>query len=188
MRRPPLGVVLWLGFLLLVAGCGGESLCKAVVGPQAHEAQARLSVDGRSRLARFTAVVAPALEDRGRVPLPTMVRGAWLALGGPACVAEPIDLDAAQRVFALLAEHFAGADVADWPAFAAALADRVGSNDHPSRTIPSACSSRSRATFVMPSLASTPVGASAAHSPMATNDRAPARVAHNATGSNDATL
>ena len=120
LRAPWCGLTL-TDLFALVAGCGGESLCKAVVGPQAHEAQARLSVDGRSRLARFTAVVAPALEDRGRVPLPTMVRGAWLALGGPACVAEPIDLDAAQRVFALLAEHSAGADVADWPAFAAAL-------------------------------------------------------------------
>jgi len=65
--------------------------------------------------------VAPALRDRGRVPLATMVRGAWLALGGPACVSESIDIDAAQRVLSLLAEHSAGADVADWPAFAAAL-------------------------------------------------------------------
>jgi ATP-dependent exoDNAse (exonuclease V) beta subunit len=50
-----------------------------------------------------------------------MVRGAWLALGGPACVAEPIDLVAAERVFALIAEHAVGADLPDWPAFCAAL-------------------------------------------------------------------
>jgi ATP-dependent exoDNAse (exonuclease V) beta subunit len=120
LRAPWCGLTL-ADLFALVAGCGGESLCNAVVGPRAQEAQERLSPDGRLRLARFAAAVAPALEDRGRVPLPTMVRGAWLALGGPACVAEPIDLDAAQRVFALLAEHSAGADVADWPAFAAEL-------------------------------------------------------------------
>src|SRR5207302_597634 len=74
-----------------------------------------------ARLARFSAAVAPALRERGRVPLATMVRGAWLALAGPACVAESIDLDAAQRVLSRLAEHSSGADVADWPAFVAAL-------------------------------------------------------------------
>jgi ATP-dependent helicase/nuclease subunit A len=105
----------------LVAACGAKPLCNAIVRPQAEEAQAQLSPDGRARLARFATAVAPVLENRGRVPVTTMVRGAWLALGGPACVAEPIDLDAAQRVFALLAEHSAGADVADWPAFAAEL-------------------------------------------------------------------
>src|SRR6266545_5765244 len=39
-------------------------------------------------------------------------------------------------------------------ASAAARADCAGSNDHPSRTIPTACSSRRRATFVTPSWAS----------------------------------
>jgi len=116
----------WCGLTLpdlftLAGECESGPLCEAIVGPRADELQSRLTSDGRARLARFSAAIAPALHDRGRVPLATMVRGAWLALGGPACVAEPIDLDAAQRVLSLLAEHSAGADVADWPAFAAAL-------------------------------------------------------------------
>jgi ATP-dependent exoDNAse (exonuclease V) beta subunit len=116
----------WCGLTLpdlfaLVGGCEDGPLCDAIVGPRAGELQSRLTADGRARLAPFAAAIAPALRDRGRVPLATMVRGAWLALGGPACVAESIDLDAAQRVLALLAEHSAGADVADWPAFVAAL-------------------------------------------------------------------
>jgi ATP-dependent exoDNAse (exonuclease V) beta subunit len=116
----------WCGLTLpdlftLAGGCESGPLCEAIVGPRADELQSRLTSDGRARLARFSAAVAPALRDRGRVPLATMVRGAWLALGGPACVSESIDLDAAQRVLSLLEEHSAGADVADWPAFAAAL-------------------------------------------------------------------
>ena len=116
----------WCGLTLpdlfaLVGGCDSGPLCDAIVGPRADELQSRLTSEGCARLARFSAAVAPALRERGRVPLATMVRGAWLALGGPACVAESIDLDAAQRVLSLLAEHSAGADVADWPAFVAAL-------------------------------------------------------------------
>ena len=56
------------------------------------------------------------------LPLAAAVRGTWLALGGPACVAEPSDLDAADRFFALLAEHAPGADLSDWNAFLDALA------------------------------------------------------------------
>src|SRR2546426_12086722 len=81
LRAPWCGLTL-ADLFALVAGCGGESLCKAVVGPQAHEAQARLSVDGRSRLPRFTPVRAPALGDPRPLPLPRMVAGAWLAPGG----------------------------------------------------------------------------------------------------------
>jgi hypothetical protein len=45
------------------------------------------------------------------------VRGAWFALGGPATLVDPIDLEAAERYFALLAEFDVAGDVADWPAF-----------------------------------------------------------------------
>src|SRR5437899_2644377 len=78
------------------------------------DAVAGISPDGRTRLARFTVAIAPALKQRGRVPLTMLVRGAWLALGGPACVAEPIDLAVADRYFALLAAHAKGGDVPEW--------------------------------------------------------------------------
>jgi ATP-dependent exoDNAse (exonuclease V) beta subunit len=116
----------WCGLTLpdlfaIVTVCGSEPLSEAVAGGRTTEALARLSPDGRLRLERFAGAIAPALRDRGRLRLATMVRGAWLALGGPACVAEAIDLSAAERVFALLNDHAVGADVPDWPAFAAAL-------------------------------------------------------------------
>ena len=114
----------WCGLTLpdlfaLSAACGDGPLSEAVM--RAGDLRGQLSSDGQLRLARFAAAVAPALRSRGRVPLAAMVRGVWLALGGPACVDEAIDLDAAQHVFALLSAHAAGSDVADWPAFAAAI-------------------------------------------------------------------
>jgi ATP-dependent helicase/nuclease subunit A len=80
-----------------------------------------ISADGRARLARFTVAVAPALRQRGRVPLTLLVRGTWLALGGPACVAEPIDLAVADRYFGLLATHAKGGDVPEWQALTDSL-------------------------------------------------------------------
>ena len=47
---------------------------------------ARLSADGRERLAPALAVLERALERTGLDPLRSLVEGTWLALGGPACV------------------------------------------------------------------------------------------------------
>jgi ATP-dependent helicase/nuclease subunit A len=116
----------WCGLTLpdlfaIVEACGSGALCDAVAGSRKEEALARLSPDGRHRFARFAAVIAPALAHRGRLAVATMVRGVWQALGGPACAAEAIDLAATERVFALMTEHAAGADIPDWAAFCEAL-------------------------------------------------------------------
>ncbi len=76
-----------------------------------------LSDDGRTRLARIARVLVPALGSRGKAPFAARLRGAWLALGGPACVDDASDLDAAERFFALLASYDVAGDVGDWPAF-----------------------------------------------------------------------
>jgi ATP-dependent helicase/nuclease subunit A len=107
--------------LFALAHCG-RPIADLVTDPGAIDAMAGLSPDGRARLARFSQAIAPALGDRGRVPLATLVRGTWLALGGPACIAEALDLAAADRFFGLLAEHARGADVPEWHAFTDALA------------------------------------------------------------------
>ncbi len=86
-----------------------------------RHADAAISGDGRARLARVAAVLDCSLEVRGRAPLVERVRGAWLALGGPACCDEPIDLAAAELFFKLLAEYEYAGDVRDWQAFCAAL-------------------------------------------------------------------
>jgi ATP-dependent exoDNAse (exonuclease V) beta subunit len=57
---------------------------------------ARLDADGRRRLERTRAVLAGSLESRRRASLRDSVEGAWLALGGPACVADATDLEDAQ--------------------------------------------------------------------------------------------
>ncbi|MCX7962024.1 MAG: UvrD-helicase domain-containing protein [Burkholderiales bacterium] len=49
--------------------------------------------------ARLRAALAPALEARGRASLRSRVEGAWLALGGPACVADPTELEDAEIFF-----------------------------------------------------------------------------------------
>ncbi len=67
-----------------------------------------VSDDGRSRLERIAYALLPAFGERGRVPFSECVRGAWLALGGPATLDEAVDLDAATRFLALLAAHEAG--------------------------------------------------------------------------------
>ena len=83
----------------------------------------------RARLQRVARCLRPALGARGRAALAARVRGAWLALGGPATLDEAIDLDAAERFFALLAEHDVAGDVPDWPAFVAALASCYAAPD-----------------------------------------------------------
>ncbi|MEP6941823.1 MAG: UvrD-helicase domain-containing protein [Betaproteobacteria bacterium] len=82
-----------------------------------------VSGEGQARLQRLVDALTPAWAQRGRVAPAPWIRAAWLALGGPACVAEPIDLAAAERYFALLAEHSSGADVADWHGFIDALTE-----------------------------------------------------------------
>ncbi|MEO8566608.1 MAG: UvrD-helicase domain-containing protein, partial [Betaproteobacteria bacterium] len=118
----------WCGLTLpdvfaLDAASGGGSLCEVIVAHQAaaHVRPTDMSADGARRLQRLAASIAPAVEDRGRMPLSTTVRGVWLALGGPACVGEPSDVEAADRFFTLLAEHAPAADVSDWNAFLDAL-------------------------------------------------------------------
>ncbi|MGI8895144.1 MAG: UvrD-helicase domain-containing protein [Casimicrobiaceae bacterium] len=116
LRAPWCGLA--LPDLFVVAQGNGAGLPWALA--KRHE-DAAISGDGRARLARVAAVLERSLEARGRAPLVERVRGAWLALGGPACCDEPIDLAAADLFFALLAEYEYAGDVRDWQAFRAAL-------------------------------------------------------------------
>jgi ATP-dependent exoDNAse (exonuclease V) beta subunit len=47
-------------------------------------------------LSQFTSILAPAIENRSRGSLRDRVEGVWLALGGPACVADKTDLEDAE--------------------------------------------------------------------------------------------
>lgn len=95
-----------------------------------------LSTDGRQRLARLATVIAPAFAEHGTGLLADRVRGTWLALGGPATLAEPIDFTAVEDSFAVLRDHARGGDVDDWDAVRDELAARfVTSADEATSTV-----------------------------------------------------
>jgi ATP-dependent helicase/nuclease subunit A len=129
----------WCGLTLpdlfaVAEACGKRPLSEALSGELTSNVLSRLSTDGRQRFTRFAAIASAMLDERGRHPLATAVRGAWLALGGPACVIDPIDLEAADRFFALLAEHEVGADIPDWAMFMEALGALRAEGDADSST------------------------------------------------------
>jgi len=82
---------------------------------------ARLDASPRERLERVRTVLASALAMRGRNRLRQIVEGAWLALGGPACVEAPTDLEDARVYLDLLDELEEGGDITD----SARLAEQV---------------------------------------------------------------
>lgn len=76
----------------------------------------RLSPVGQHILARVAPVLTDAWAQRGRKPLRTWVEGTWLALGGPAALLDPADLQPCAQYFALL-EQAADQARDDWPGF-----------------------------------------------------------------------
>ena len=81
---------------------------------------ARLSADGRARATRLRDALAPAVAARLRGTLRDAVEGAWLALGGPACVPGATGLEDAERFLDEL-EALEDAGAADIEALAGRL-------------------------------------------------------------------
>jgi ATP-dependent exoDNAse (exonuclease V) beta subunit len=73
----------------------------------------RLSAAGSARILRLREVLATSLAERGRRRLRERVEGAWMALGGPACVEQPVDLEDAQVLFEVLDDLAEGGDLVD---------------------------------------------------------------------------
>ena len=84
----------WCGLTLadLTRLCEGSQACVLELMRDAAQL-ARLSTDGRARLARLRAVLEDGMANRLRTTLRDAVEGAWLALGGPACVEDATDLE-----------------------------------------------------------------------------------------------
>jgi ATP-dependent helicase/nuclease subunit A len=120
LRAPWCGLV--LGDLFAVAAAAAAHPSGTIAALMAApEAVAGMTEDGAVRLAACARVLHPALSARGRASLAARVRGAWLALGGPALLDEAIDVEAAERFLGLLAASEIAGDVPDWTAFVAAL-------------------------------------------------------------------
>ena len=85
------------------------------------ERLAGLSEDGRERLARVLAVLDPVEADALRYSLRQRIEGAWMALGGPACVDAPTELEDADIFLDQLDKLEEAGDIADLAALQASL-------------------------------------------------------------------
>ncbi len=126
LRAPWCGLT--LADLLVVADTARKATVLAAIADDTM--LARLSPDGRARVSRLRAALAPALATRGRIPLQDTVRAAWIALRGPACGDGDVDVDGASRYFTQLATHAQGGDLRDWDEFAL-LADKLYAESAP---------------------------------------------------------
>jgi len=61
-----------------------------------------LSVDGRTRLGRFSGILKKTLERNGRVAQRELLEGLWIALGGPACLADESGMEDAGEFLSLV--------------------------------------------------------------------------------------
>lgn len=82
-----------------------------------------LSPDARARLERTQDVLGRALANRRRTSLRIAVEGAWLALGGPACVENATDLEDAEIYLDHLEDSESGGALGDLAAFEASVAE-----------------------------------------------------------------
>jgi ATP-dependent exoDNAse (exonuclease V) beta subunit len=78
-------------------------------------------IQSQPRLARLVSILRPALDNRLRGTLRDRVEGAWLALGGPACVLDATDLEDAEIFFDELERLEEAGELSDF----GALADSV---------------------------------------------------------------
>ncbi|RLA50331.1 MAG: hypothetical protein DRR42_13430, partial [Gammaproteobacteria bacterium] len=83
-----------------------------------------LSEDGKRILTRIAPVLARAWQQRFRKPLRVWLEGLWIALGGPAALAEQQSLGQCRQYWDLLESHARDAGtLTDWSSFESAVAN-----------------------------------------------------------------
>ncbi len=108
----------WCGLTLAdLTALAGDDHRAAVWTLMHDEPRVRtLSADGAQRLARVRGILAAFVAARRRESAARWIEGAWLALGGPACVTARADLQDAQAYFRLLETLEEGGDIVDFGA------------------------------------------------------------------------
>ena len=89
----------------------------------------QMSADGVRRLARIQPILTRAAEDRGHRRLRELVESAWIALGGPSCVARDADLEDASTYFDLIERVDEGGDLSSFGALRKRVADLFAKPD-----------------------------------------------------------
>ncbi|MBS0374893.1 MAG: UvrD-helicase domain-containing protein [Proteobacteria bacterium] len=108
----------------------GEDPALTVAEALAEPARlARLDLADAARVRRVQAVLDVAIQDRGRRPLAAVVESAWLALGGPATLADAADLDNARAFLARIDLIERARDLDDPAALETELADLYAAPD-----------------------------------------------------------
>ncbi|MEM1243459.1 MAG: UvrD-helicase domain-containing protein [Pseudomonadota bacterium] len=69
------------------------------------------------RITQFIQVIDNALQQRHRFNLSQWLEATWLALAGPACIKQVIEIDYAASYFELLEQHTTGGDILDLQQF-----------------------------------------------------------------------
>jgi ATP-dependent exoDNAse (exonuclease V) beta subunit len=124
LRAPWCGLA--LADLLALAGEDERTVPELMADPGRLAA---LDPGARERLERAASILAEALAQRLRGTLRERVEGAWLALGGPACLAGPADLEDAQTYFERLDEIAEAGDLPDSARLEERLEDLFGAPD-----------------------------------------------------------
>lgn len=109
LRAPWCGLT--LADLLALAGDGEDLSIWECMGDGTR--LARLSEQGQCRVARLRACLVPVLAQRGRRSLRRWIESAWLAIGGPATLSNPTDLENVRTYFEMLDGFDTGGDLMD---------------------------------------------------------------------------
>lgn len=116
LRAPWCGLT--LHDLFVLAGDDHEAAIPELIGHE--ERVAALSEDGRARLERFRGMMDTIMANLRRRSLRRRVESAWTALGGPACVRGPADLEDAAAFFDLLDREIGSGEMTDYTALESA--------------------------------------------------------------------